>query len=116
MKVDTGTALAKSLARNLSQPDGAAKAASRVGNKLGKIEDKLLKLYTAPEKLSPDEQKQWLRDNGINDKHYKFKTIEGARAGLQIMYQRAQRAYQAFFQIMRSMHEMMMALIRNLRP
>ena len=94
--MDKITSYDSSLARNVFKKlssEGPEEETGRViGDSLGKIEKQLIKLYA--------------EDKPENS---------GAIQALQIKYQRALRAVEGFMQLMRSMHEIMMSGIRNLR-
>ena len=87
----TSSSLAEQLANSLNQKSEAGKAAKTIGNKLDEIEDKLIAAYKTGD------------------------TSTGKIKELEIEYQRAQRAMTGFMELMRSMHEMLMSGIRNLR-
>lgn len=99
-----------------------------IASRLAEAEHRLLSLYSVATPSSLDEAKALMKDIFPNKSESEISQmlgtnwernfeglLEGARKKTETRYQRAMRTFQAFEQLMRNMHEMIMTAIRNLR-
>lgn len=91
--------LAAQLEFNLSQSGPQGKIAETLGNKMNDLEGKLIDAYS-----------QLANSKDGKD----TKSLEATIQQLDLQYKRSARVMEAFMQLMRNMHEMMMRGIQNL--
>lgn len=103
--------LANEVESNLMANGQDEQVAAKIGGSVSKMEDRLLKLYSAPEFKTKEEEAKWLKANGFGA----YSTLEGAQQAMNVKYQRALRAMEAFMTLMRNSFETMMSAIRNLK-
>ena len=101
---------------------------SVIASRLAESEHQMVSLYSVATPASAEEAKALVKNMYPNKSDAEIEKmlgskweqnfeglLEGARKRAESRYQRAMRSFQAFEQLLRNMHEMLMTAIRNLR-